>query len=131
MGGKHLDDQDWQISIADPNDKTRIMGWLGISNMAVVTSGDYEKFVMINGKRYAHIINPKTGYPAEGLRSVTIICPDAELADALATGIFVLGEEKGLELINQLKGIDCLLINDKNEIKTSKNLNLNFYKNEK
>lgn len=117
----------WTINIANPKDKTQAVAWLNIQKMAVVTSGDYERFTIIDGKRYAHIINPKTGYPVTGLKSVTIICPDAELADALATSVFVLGEIRGLYLINQLKGIECLLVTDNDELKSSNNLKLNYY----
>jgi thiamine biosynthesis lipoprotein len=94
--------------------------------MAVVTSGDYENYSIIDGVRYAHIIDPRTGYPCRGLKSVTIICPDAEIADALATGIFVMGQEKGLELINQLDGVECVLVNDRNEIIESNHVSLNY-----
>jgi thiamine biosynthesis lipoprotein len=127
--GKQENGQDWSIAIADPKDKIKIFGWLNISDQAVVTSGNYENFVEFNGKRYGHIINPKTGMPATGTKSVTIICPDVELADALATAVFILGENEGVELINQLNGIECLFINDEDEIITSKNLKLNFDKN--
>ena len=94
--------------------------------MAVVTSGDYERYSIIDGVRYAHIIDPRTGYPATGLKSVTIVCKNAEVADALATSVFVLGEEEGLSLVNQLKDIECILVNDDNQIITSDNLNLNY-----
>ena len=107
------------------------MSWLDVSNMAVVTSGNYEKFVIIEGERYSHIIDPRTGLPSKGLKSVTIICPDAELADALATSVFVLGQENGLSLIEQLKGVEGLLITDNDEIVTTKNLQLNYYNNQK
>jgi thiamine biosynthesis lipoprotein len=90
----------------------------------VVTSGNYEKYVSFNGKRYTHIINPKTGYPASGIVSVTVFAPKAELADALATSIFVMGTEVGLDLINQLKGVDCIIIDDKNKIHVSKEIQL-------
>ena len=125
--GSQEDGKPWQIGIADPNDKSGAYAWLSVSDMAVVTSGNYEKFVDINGKRYAHIIDPRTGYPATGIRSVTVVCPSAELADALATAVFVLGEIKGLDLINQLNGIECFIINENNEIQTSANLELNYY----
>ncbi len=117
----------WTIGVTDPVDKSKMLGWLEISDMAVVTSGDYERFLTIDGKRYAHIIDPRTGWPASGIKSVSIICPDPELADALATSVFVMGEEDGLHLINQLKGVECLLINDENDLISSDNLDLNFY----
>jgi FAD:protein FMN transferase len=125
--GNQTDGQEWSIAITDPKDKTKTIGWLNISNQAVVTSGNYEKFVEFDGIRYSHIINPKTGMPATGTKSVTVICPDAELADALATSVFILGEKEGIDLINKLKGIECFLITDKDELKTSQNLKLNYY----
>jgi len=95
--GNQENGKPWQIAVTDPKDKKRNLGWLDINDMAVVTSGNYEKFVEFDGKRYSHIINPKTGYPAFGTKSVTIVCPDAELADALATAIFILGKKEGLD----------------------------------
>ena len=114
----------WNIQIADPNNAKKALGWIALNDMAIVTSGDYEKYFTNNKKRYAHIINPKTGYPTTGIKSVSIICPDAELADALATAVFVLGVEKGLNLINQLNKIECLIIADDNNIHQSQNLQL-------
>lgn len=125
--GEQEDGTVWKIGIADPQEKDKIFSWLSIVNQSVVTSGNYEKFAMIDGTRYAHIIDPRTGMPVTGLKSVTVICPDAELADALATSIFVLGEGAGINLVNQLKGIECLLVTDENEIKTSEHLALNYY----
>ncbi|WP_238395839.1 FAD:protein FMN transferase [Pontibacter pudoricolor] len=129
--GKQPDGQPWYVGIADPAEKDKVFSWLTASETAVVTSGDYEKFAQIDGKRYGHIIDPRTGYPATGIKSVTIICPDAELADALATATYVLGPEDGLYLINQLKGVECLLITDKDEMLASDNLSLHFYQNRK
>ena len=120
--------QDWGVAIADPNKKDKMIAWLSAFNTSVVTSGDYEKYAEIDGKRYSHIINPKTGYPTTGIKSVTIVWFDAELADALATSVFVLGEEKGLALINDMKGVECLIVTDENEIITSKNLSLKYEK---
>lgn len=124
--GKKPDGREWAVGIADPKEKNTIKLWLNVSNMAVVTSGNYERYLIIEGKRYCHIINPKTGWPVKGLSSVTIICPDAELADALATSVFVLGAKEGLDLINKLKGIECLLIDDEGELHYSENLLLNY-----
>lgn len=107
--GTNSNNEPWRIGIADPQDRAKVISWLDIGDMAVVTSGNYEKFAEIDGKRYCHIIDPRTGYPVEGVQSVTIICPDAEVADALATSVMVLGEEDGLKLINTLKDIDCLI----------------------
>lgn len=117
----------WTITIADPKDITKGLGYLSVQDMAVVTSGNYEKYIKFDGVRYAHIIDPRTGYPTTGVKSVTIVCPDAEVADALATSVFVLGQEKGLALINKLNHIECLIITDEDEILTSNNLKLNHF----
>ena len=108
--GKKPSGKDWMVAIVNPLNKNKIFSWLPIKNKAVVTSGNYERFVNFKGKLYSHIIDPRTGYPSEGILSVTIFTEKAELADALATSVFVLGEEIGMNLINQLKGIDLSLI---------------------
>jgi FAD:protein FMN transferase len=122
--GNQPNGKQWTIGIADPNHKNKTFSSLNISNMAVATSGDYEKFIMIDGKRYSHTINPKTGLPITGIKSVTIIAPNAELADSLATPVTVMGVKVGLDLINQIKGIACVIIDDNNKIFTSKNINI-------
>ncbi|WP_299758317.1 FAD:protein FMN transferase [uncultured Pontibacter sp.] len=129
--GKQADGQSWYVGIADPAEKDKVFSWLTADNTAVVTSGNYEKYAEINGKRYSHIIDPRTGYPASGLKSVTIVCPNGELADALATAVSVLGKDEGLYLINQLKGVACLLITDADEVITSERMNLHYYQNKK
>jgi len=122
--GKSENPNGWTIKIADPKDKNKVLGILETNDLAVVTSGDYEKFVTFNGQRYAHIIDPRTGYPTTGIKSVTIICPDAEVADALATSVFVLGKEEGLNLINRLKSVEGLIVTDEDEVLTSNKLKL-------
>jgi FAD:protein FMN transferase len=122
--GNQPDGKQWTIGIADPNHKNKTFSSLNISNMAVATSGDYEKFVLIGGKRYSHTINPKTGLPITGIKSVTIIAPNAELADSLATPVTVMGVKVGLDLINQIKGIACVIIDDNDKMFTSKNINI-------
>jgi thiamine biosynthesis lipoprotein len=124
--GKDAGNKDWKIGISNPKNKEQIYAWLNISETAVVTSGNYEKFVEFKGERYTHIIDPRTGYPVKGLSSVSIICPNAELADALATSVFVLGKEKGLELINQLNGIECILVTDDQKLISSEHLQLEY-----
>lgn len=114
----------WSIGIADPENHDNIIASLEATNQSIVTSGNYEKYFTHEGKRYSHIINPRTGYPATGLKSVTIIAPDAELADALATSVFVMGRQSGLEMIEQLKGVECLLIDDDNKVWSSAGLKL-------
>ncbi|RFZ81874.1 FAD:protein FMN transferase [Mucilaginibacter terrenus] len=114
----------WTVAIADPNREVPYFSKLNISNTAIATSGNYEKYAIIDGKRYSHTINPKTGLPVTGIKSVSIICPSAELADALATPVTVMGVKVGLNLINQLKGVACLIIDDHDRLYTSKNINL-------
>ena len=126
--GKQEDGKDWTVGITDPNNKDKNFSWLNVSGSSIVTSGNYEKFVEFDGIKYGHIIHPRTGIPVDGIKSVTVVCPDAELADALATSVFLLGENDGLNLVNKLKGIEAVIINNSNEIKTSKNLKLNYYK---
>lgn len=124
--GKPLDKTAWQVGIVDPKDKEKTYAWLEVNDVAVVTSGDYEKRVMFDGKSYSHIIDPRTGYPvSNGLHSVTVIAENPELADALATSIFVLGLEVGLYFVNRLEGVEAILVNDQQEVLTSNNVHLN------
>ena len=125
--GKSRKPTGWTIQIANPKNKEQSLGWLQLNNTSVVTSGDYERFVVFDGRRYAHIIDPRTGYPTTGIKSVTVLCRDAEVADALATAVFVLGKEQGLGLVNELKGIECLIVTDEDAVLTSTNLKLNYY----
>lgn len=122
--GKQPNGDDWKVAITNPFNKTNAYGLLPIKNGAVVTSGNYEKFVEFNGQRYAHIINPKTGYPATGIISATVFAPSAEVADALATSIFVMGAENGLYLIEQLPNIECIIIKDDGSLQKSSNIKI-------
>ncbi|MFC5270225.1 FAD:protein FMN transferase [Adhaeribacter terreus] len=124
--GNQPNGQPWTIGIADPNAIHLPFSSFQLTNAAVATSGDYEKFVMIGGKRYSHTINPRTGLPVTGLKSVTVICPNAELADAMATPLLVLGRKNGLELINQMRQIACVYIDDKDRVFTSANITVNL-----
>lgn len=92
--------------------------------ISVATSGNYEKYVMIGGRKYSHTIDPRTGYPVHGIKSVTIICNSAEIADAMATPVMVMGINAGLYLINQIKHIPCIVIDDNDAVYTSKNIKL-------
>lgn len=120
----------WSIGISNPNDKKTVFSWLEIGESAISTSGNYEHFVLIDSVRYSHIINPKTGWPSKGVKSATIICPDSELSDALSTSVFVLGVEQALGLINQLKGVNCILFDENNQIHSSNGIHLNYYQPE-
>ena len=109
-------DQKWNVAIASPFFQHEVIGGLEVENKAVVTSGNYEKNFTIDGKTYSHIIDPKTGYPTTEAVSVTIIGPDAELADALATAVSVLGVTDGLKFVNKLNGFECLIIDSKGSL---------------
>jgi FAD:protein FMN transferase len=116
--------QPWTIGIADPSRKEFPFASVNLSDVSVATSGNYEKYVVIDGKKYSHTIDPKTGYPVQGIKSVTIICNSAELADAMATPVMVMGIKAGLFLINQLKNMACIIISDDDAIHTSENIKL-------
>ena len=122
--GNQPNGQLWTIGIAHPDFKDWPFSSLTIADMAVATSGNYEKFVRINGKKYSHTIDPHTGYPVHGIKSVTIICPNAELADAMATPVMVMGIEAGLYLINQMHHIGCIIIDESNRLYHSKNIKI-------
>jgi thiamine biosynthesis lipoprotein len=92
---------------------------LPVSNAAVATSGDYERFFKYGGRRYHHILDPGTGFPATGCQSVTILAPAAYLADALATGVFVLGPGEGMALIERLEGVEGMIVDAQGEIHVS------------
>ncbi len=116
--------EDWKVGIVNPMNKNKVFATLPLHQGAVVTSGDYEKFVRFNGIRYAHIINPKTGYPATGIISATVFAPKAELADALATSLFVMGVDVAINRVDQLPGIECILISEDGKIHTSNHIKI-------
>ncbi|HRB71835.1 FAD:protein FMN transferase [Flavobacterium sp. WV_118_3] len=122
--GKQPNGKQWTIGIANPDQPTAAFSFIEISDKAVATSGNYEKFILIDGKKYSHTIDPKTGLPIRGIKSVTIICNNAELADAMTTPIAIMGIQAGLYLVNQLPELYCIIIDDNNKIYTSKNINL-------
>lgn len=122
--GMQSNNRPWTVGIADPDQSDRPFSALNISNMAIATSGNYEKYATINGRRYSHTIDPKTGLPVSGIKSVTVICPSAELADALATPVIVMGTTVGLDMINQLRHVACIIIDDHDRLYTSNNINV-------
>jgi len=126
--GTQPDGSSWMVGITNPLNKNKVFSWFPLDNNAVVTSGNYEKYVVFNGIKYTHIIDPRTGWPAHGLTSVSIFAPKAELADALATSVFVMGLEPGINFINQLPGIECVIIDDQGKIFKSENIKLNSTK---
>lgn len=122
--GKQPNGNEWTIAITNPLNKNKVFALFPLNEGAVVTSGNYEKFVSFNGIRYTHIINPKTGYPATGIISATVFAPKAELADALATSVFVMGIETGINRINQLPKVECIIIDENGNIYTSENIKI-------
>jgi thiamine biosynthesis lipoprotein len=122
--GYQPDESPWTIGIVDPNSKGRVFSYMKVTNMAVATSGNYEKFILVDGRRYSHTINPRTGLPVTGIKSVTILCPNAEFADAIATPVMIMGIRAGLDLINQLNGVEAIVIDDVDRIYYSSHLTL-------
>ena len=123
--GLQPDGKKWTIGIANPDSSHQVFSYLHISGLAVATSGNYEKYVMINGKKYSHTINPRTGLPVTGIKSVTIISTNAEIADAMATPVTIMGVYAGLDMINQMKDIEAIIIDDDDHLYTSNNININ------
>lgn len=122
--GKQPNQENWTIGIVNPDQVHLPFSYMNVTDMAVATSGNYEKFITIKGKKYSHTINPKTGLPVTGIKSVTIISPNAEIADAMATPVTIMGITAGLAMINQINYLGCIIIADDNEIYTSKNINI-------
>jgi len=115
----------WTIGIADPNAKERLFSYMNITNKAVATSGNYEKFIMVNGQKYSHTINPKTGLPVRGIKSVTILSANAEIADAMATPVMIMGIRAGLDMINQINDLEAIVVDDHDNVYVSKNIHFN------
>lgn len=113
----------WSIGIQNPRRALEIISKIDLSGMAVATSGDYEQYFEKDGKRYHHIFNPFTGYPANGCMSVTVIAKDGFWADALSTGVFVLGPDKGMKLIEELKDTEGMIIDSSGKVKISSGFN--------
>lgn len=114
--GKQENQEPWAIGIQNPFMPDEIEDVIQMNDNAVVTSGSYEKYAEINGKRYSHIINPKTGMPSSGLVSVTVIGPDATDANGLSTSVMVLGLKKGLKLLKKFPKYHSILITDQGKI---------------
>ncbi|HSQ44618.1 MAG TPA: FAD:protein FMN transferase [Ginsengibacter sp.] len=112
----------WTIGIANPNSSNELFSYINVTNMAVATSGNYEKFVLIDGKKYSHTIDPRTGLPVSGIKSVTIITLNAEIADAMATPVMIMGIKAGMHLINQMKDIEAIVIDDNDTVYASDNI---------
>lgn len=117
------DDRPWRVAIRDPRGPvTATIAALDLRDATFSTSGDYERFFMKDGRRYHHILDPDVGEPARGSRSVTIVADQAVLADALSTGVFVLGPDKGMALIERLPNVEGVIVTAENEVLVSSGL---------
>lgn len=105
----------WKVGIQHPRDKKDLADVVKLSDNSIATSGDYEQYFEVDGKRYHHILNPKTGYPSTGIQSVSIINKSNAFADALATAVFVMGLKDGMELIEQLDDSEAMIIDEKGQ----------------
>ena len=113
----------WRIGVRDPRGPAdRVIAALDLSDGTFSTSGDYERFFMKDGRRYHHLLDPATGEPAQGCRSVTIVTNLATMADGLSTGVFILGPEKGMALIERLPDVEGLIVSSTNQVLVSSGL---------
>ena len=112
----------WNVAVTHPRKKGESLAVIPVSNAAVSTSGDYERFFVKDGKRYCHIIDPRTGYPADKCQSVTIIAPNTAFADALAKGVFILGPEEGMALAEKCDGVEAIVVAADGTVAFSKGL---------
>ena len=124
--GKRPDGEPWKAGISNPDNISSAILWLPLNNVSIATSGDYEQYFEVNKIRYSHNIDPKTGLPVRGIKSVSVISPGAELSDALATAVTVMGVEAGLHMINQLPHTHCIIVDDKNKLFSSDKININI-----
>jgi thiamine biosynthesis lipoprotein len=122
-------DREWRVGIQDPRAKVgdgrsvdTSFALLSLSDSAFNTSGDYERFVLQGGKRYHHILDPRTGHPVTHTRSVTVLAPTSFIADTLDTAAFVLGPAKGLELVDSVPGALAVIVDAENQVHTSRGL---------
>jgi len=126
--GEQPDGKPWMIGITNPFNKEKVFSWFPYPGKSIGTSGNYENFVEFNGKRYTHIIDPRTGWPVQGISSVTIFGPNAELSTALTKAIFVMGREVGINLLKQFKGIDFVVVDDQGKMYESDHVKMNPFK---
>lgn len=120
--GKDEKGAPWKIGIANPDDSQEMLFQIPLRDASVATSGDYEQHFLHQGNRYSHNIDPLTGIPVKGIKSVSIFSPSAELSDALATAVYAMGVQKGIDFLNQLPQTHGIIINDQNEVFFSKHL---------
>ncbi len=116
------DGTEWRVGIANPDKKEEMLLFIPGTEVSVATSGDYEQFFEYKGRRYSHNINPHTGRPLSGIKSVSIVSPSAELSDALATAVYVMGRKEGINFVDQLPQTHAIIIDDQNNLFLSKDL---------
>ncbi len=114
--GTRPDRKPWKIGINHPFKPHKILKVFKIKEASVATSGSYEKYAEIDGRRYSHIIDPKTGYPSTGLTSVTVTGPSAEFANALSTSVMVLGEKEGIKLLKRFPEYGYVVVTDTGKV---------------
>lgn len=114
----------WAIRVPEPLDRARTLSTVTLRDASLSTSGDFEKFFELNGRRYCHIFDPRTGFPVEGMLQVTVIAPRAEDSDALSTALFVLGAERAAALLHKKPNVSALLV--KNEPGPGRTVSLNW-----
>ena len=125
--GGQKDNRPWRVGIRDPRgDESDYFAVIEVSDQSVSTSGDYERFFLYEGERYHHILDPRTGQPARGLRSATVISADATTADALSTAVMVLGKTEGLHLIQQVAGTEAAVVDAEGRVFTTPGLTLHM-----
>jgi FAD:protein FMN transferase len=112
----------WRVGVQDPRNSDRWFAMLELRDASVSTSGDYEHFFVIDGVRYHHILDLRTGFPARGCRSVTVLASDGMTADALSTAAFVRGAQNGLQLLRQFPGVEGFVVDDENRVRISPGL---------
>jgi len=125
--GSPPDQDSWDIAIPDPRNRCHNLLTINLEEGAVVTSGSYENYTIIDGRRYSHIINPRTGTPVNHTKNVTFICPNAEFADAMATAFSVLPIDESLSLCNHLDGAECIIIDAHDNVHFSNQLKQKAY----
>lgn len=114
--GTRLDGTPWRIGITHPREREKIIAIIPVSQEAIVTSGDYERFFTYEGERYHHILDPEKGYPAREVISVSVVAPDCMTADSLSTAVFVMGTQKGMDLLESLPQVEGLIVDNQEEI---------------
>ncbi len=118
--GTKPDGRPWKAGVANPDSPGEIVLWMPLKGMSIATSGNYEQYFEADGRRYSHNINPHTGIPVTGVKSATVVSPAAELSDALATAVTVMGVRDGLHLINQLPQTYCIVFDEQGRMHYSK-----------